>query len=164
MGISYWRKSRRCLKLWTTSLSNLVSGRTNIYVDSRILMRCFDANDISRQLRSFLLSSSASERSSNILNFNNPEFDSYSESSTTQEEKYFLTILVVIKNLLLKEGKHYFSIPMIREGILDVINDMFEHCKTESVLPSFKYIKSKIDNLGMDKVGEESSDQVSVRI
>lgn len=62
---------------------------------------------------------------------------------------------------------NYFCIPMIREGILDTINDMHVWCKKEKVLPSFKYIQSKIDFPDMmepDEIDQSQEDQFSMNI
>lgn len=60
-----------------------------------------------------------------------------------REEGCILSVLEIICQLLKKNFK-CFSIPMIREGILSIVNEMLSQTKEDKILPSIGYISLMI--------------------
>ena len=76
-------------------------------------------------------------------NFNIAYKSNYCIDIEWKEEGCILSVLEII-NKLLKKNFSYFSIPMIREGILSITNEMLSQWKEDKILPSIDYISYKI--------------------
>ena len=148
-----------------------------------------DPHSIARQLRSFLVSHLHSDMAGSLTyDFSDSGLEQYS-SCTPAEEQYYLWTLGIIHKLVTKNiplsdiedwwvvkkltscseltSPNYFCIPMIREGILDTINDMYSCWTKDKLLPSFKYIQSKIDfpeAVEQDDNEQSQEDQFSMGI
>jgi hypothetical protein len=118
-------------------------------LNPKILAASLDPSTISRQLKLFLMNSCG-------YNTNSMSLSNFHRSGSL-EEKYILTTLKVINTLLVKSSRENidFCIPMIREGVLEVTQEMQALCKDEKKeLPSMEYIKHQISNF--QTVGEDS--------
>lgn len=91
-----------------------------------------------------------------------------SNSVSCQEEAYILSILSTIKNILVKDIKQEvpkFIIPMVREGILDTINEMHAFvAEDNSTLPSMDYIKFQLNTYDLYRQLDRAPDQINVSV
>lgn len=129
-------------------------------LDPEILAISLDPCTISRQLKQFLMNSWGYNANSMILG--------NLHRSGSLEEKYILTTLKVIHTLLVKSDKENidFWVPMIREGVLDIIKEMQVLSKDEKKeLPSMEYIKHQIYNFTsvLDDSDNEEEKEKEVR-